>query len=286
LKGKEAGVIAEIDESLTNQIDDFLLIASFAARQRCIWFGWESFGPGMWITFHRRDVTMPTPDPRLNVEDGVIDIAQFEEFLAKAYVRFVGTEPKEFIRNALRVVIPKQGEILENHFLALYSSVESLVLDFRRKAELEFVLPPEHWRRVQRELKGLLSQHPDLKNQPEKVALMNEKLPELNRISFTTAFQKFCQEHSVALDDLWPLTENTDGWSLSRMRNKLIHGEPLTPMEIRVLSTASMHLQWTLERLILGVLRWDASHSKVSSDYLSHMTAYNDWKDERKLISN
>src|SRR5947209_12678431 len=55
------GAAQGIQEKCLDALDDFLLVTSFAARQRCICLGWEANDSRGHLTFYRRGFTIPKP---------------------------------------------------------------------------------------------------------------------------------------------------------------------------------------------------------------------------------
>jgi hypothetical protein len=50
---------------------------------------------------------------------------------------------------------------------------------------------------------------------------------------------------------------------------------------------AREHLQWMVERLIVAILGWDISKTKVSKDYLSkNMKVYKEREADQKILSD
>jgi len=173
--------------------------------------------------------------------------------------------------------------------LALYSALETLVLYFRKGHRLETVFTAdeeEQWKQLEGDLRQWLKNHSLLNDNKDKRKLLYENLPALKRVSFSTAFIKCRDFYGVKLDDLWPVLGSNEGWSLSTIRNKLVHGEHFA-QRLGALGTAKEHLQWTVERFLLTILNWAVSASNVAADYLtSNSTAYQIWKEDRKIISS
>ena len=83
---------------------------------------------------------------------------------------------------------------------------------------------------------------------------------------------------------------NTVGLSLSRIRNRLIHGVPFNPLQLDILTkalgTSKEHLRCVVERLILAVLNWPVSESKASKEFLSRNRVFHkNWQDDREALS-
>lgn len=90
--------------------------------------------------------------------------------------------------------------------------------------------------------------------------------------------------YAVDLHDLWPVFGEKEGISLSSIRNKLIHGVPLDPLKSKGLLGACLHLQWTVERLLLAVLSWPLTESRID---IGAMGFYGEkaWRDDQQLLS-
>ena len=89
--------------------------------------------------------------------------------------------------------------------------------------------------------------------------------------------------YKVDLSDLWPLLDSSSGTSLAQIRNRSIHGEYLSETSYRALTYAAHNLRWTLERMLLSVLRWPVGNSNVSMSFLPHLTTYR-WRPMRSKI--
>jgi hypothetical protein len=277
---------------LQRNLDDVLLLASFAARRRCVCLGWDAVGSERTVDQYLRNKTIPADKDGREYNE-LIDLLHFEEFMETAYVKFTEMKPNDSLRRAINFVLPKAGETVDSRFVSLYSALEMLVLHFRRERGLELIVPENNvWRKIRRNLisaleaEPLLDRYPDCPEEPDRRELIAEKLSELNRIAFAHAFEKFCEHHSVQLQDLWRVTGSADGVSLTTIRNKLVHGEVFDSRHYTALGTAMTHLLWIVERVILAMLGWDVTRSTVSPEYLGRvMSAYREWKMHRSAFS-
>jgi hypothetical protein len=268
-------------EELLNDLEDVLLIASFAARHACVCVGWEAADSYSYTQRHLGNRTIPAEKDKESDRDEIIELSDFPDFMAQAYRQFTGIKPNESLRRAIHFAIPSEGHTVDSDFVTLYSALEMMVLHFRREQRLEFILPDEgEFNQLQAGLRKWLKQQPLLEDKTRR-KLLYEKLFELNRVSFGHAFEKFCEFYSVDLHDLWPVASNAGGPSLATIRNRLVHGEVLGEGYYTALITAKFHLQWTVERMILAMLGWPLKKSNVDAWYLSGMAMYEGWDVER-----
>ena len=97
------------------------------------------------------------------------------------------------------------------------------------------------------------------------------------RIPIKKLFEVFASTYSVKLDDLWPLFDNGSGASLYDIRNAIAHGEFLNPGKFMALSYAQENLNWTVERILLAILRWPIEQSKVRPEFLRSWSLAHNW---------
>jgi hypothetical protein len=204
--------------------------------------------------------------------------------MRKSYVPFASFRPQDALRRAISFTVPAKDGTLDSEFVSLYTAVEILVLQLRRSTGLEFIVEPSEFKNVRKQLKRCIDALTTMVDE-EKKSLMKQKLSELNRVSFATAFEEFCKHYSVQLADLWPVVKSESGASLTDVRNKLVHGEHFGPDQYEALIFAELHLRWTVERMILSVLNWPIDKSNVSPQFLKSWIAYNEWKAKQPTVS-
>lgn len=260
------------------RLDDFLLIVSFAARQSCICVGWEVARPEKVTRYYRRELTIPSIKKDHSFNDTLIDPSNFDEFITIAYSRFLEFTPRDFLRQLLWKVNAKLSSV-EERILVLFSALETLVAWFRQTHHFETILREDQWEKFSKELEKWLKASPYFQNK-ETRKYVYEKIPELNRISLRSAFNKLCEHYAVDLHDLWPVFGESEGISLSSLRNKLIHGIPFDPLKSKGLPVACLHLQWTVERLLLAVFHWSIMESRVGVGDMVE-----DWRNYSRLLS-
>ena len=277
----------ELDiDSVLNELDDFLMLTSFAARQRCVCLGWQQEYTSKFVKKYRRNISIPEENNKHNFNNTLIDVSDFENFIAVVSESFGLASRKDLLRQAIYRLIGRKGNV-ETKFLSLYSGLETLVLMHCDSEETDQIVLHTEWEKIKKDIRSFIKNHQFLsgKNNSTKRKYMYEKLPELNRISFSSAFESFCSHFEVELDGLWPVTDRSEGVSLSNIRNKLIHGDSFTPPQEQALITAAEHLKWVLERSILAVLKWPISESNVCGSLLEKYKIYNEWNIKRKILS-
>lgn len=281
-----AADVKTLKTNILPDIDDFLLIASFAARQRTACLGWAASDKNSYATFYRGNYVFPRTDDDHDIDIGVIDIRDFEKFMQVCYSEFLKFGNKLALRNSLYSVLPSQSSTLEASFLKVFAGLETLILDFRRRDAFEFILQKDEWDSFKKYLQRCIKTATDPILNPEQRASMYRKLDELNRISLRESFDLFCKKYSVDLSDLWPVFGQDGLVGLVDIRNKLIHGDPLPHDLFGVLVVAKEHLLYVLERVIAMVLQWNIKKTKIDSSYLkAHMTVMKDMPSEQAKLS-
>ncbi|MGA2517226.1 MAG: hypothetical protein ABSG44_11830 [Thermodesulfobacteriota bacterium] len=277
--------IREIARKTLTFLDDFLLLVSLAERHRCICLGWETVDSKCVTEYYRRDLTIPTPKKDEGHDDTLIPPQKWQDFIEKTYQKFVGIELKENIRQAIQYTIYREGRTVENSFLTLFTALETLLEHFGLRP---YIIDPKQFKKTFLEdLREWIKKQPLFAGKKAEFGLMCEKLLELNRVSFRSAFNGLCNSHPVFLGDLWPIINNTKEVSLYDIRNKLVHGETFfNPLQQRALLTAEKHLRWSVERFILSVLGWGVSASNVSKGalYSQVIPCYEHWKTDQNIL--
>ena len=268
--------------ALLAKLNIYLLVVSLATRTRTTAFGWDLVSGGETRTQYLAGTSIPTGYSVSNGDD-LVDRSDHAEFFQYSFDRLVLSAFRDSLQSAICALTQQMATVLENDFLSVFSAIEEILLQYRRQAGLEFVLPLAEWRVVKSAVERTIKE-----SVPEKEARrrLYQKLDEINRISIAEGFSKFASDNDVDLADTWPLFDRTDGVSLYELRNWLAHGEPI-PREIEGhLWVAQSHLRWTLERIVLTLLDWPIDRSEISPSFLrSHATAMQRLKKARSGIS-
>ena len=270
-------------------LDDFLLVSSFVARRRTVCTGWDFRDSKGWTWHYRRGITIPTTKKRPHLNEILIQPEHFKGFINQAYrtMRQLSERERISIRQALHYVIPREKRTLEMSYITFCSAIETLVSSYNETDDGGNIIPAHDWKGLRSDLKDFLKSHKLLGSNPTARKLLYEKLPELNRVAFGNSVLSLCKHYSVSLEHLWPVTDNDGGISLLGIRNKLIHGGTLTHTQGYALMAARDHLQWTIERLLLGFFNWPISYSTVSKEYLEkNLAMYKGWDTDRQTLSS
>jgi len=105
---------------------------------------------------------------------------------------------------------------------------------------------------------------------------INKHFTKKDRKPLKEIYNDFCSNMKIDNTDLWPIYGTRFNYlSLSRIRNKLVHGNRFEYETF--LSIANEHLRWTVERCLLAVLGWKGI-TNVKPESLRKYTAYHNWE--------
>ncbi|MDX6614570.1 MAG: hypothetical protein QOD75_3756 [Blastocatellia bacterium] len=226
----------------------------------------------------------PAAPNEVNAAAPLIDPADVDEFVLNGAPSH-SAELKDILYRAITFALPSPAQSLEVTFLSLSASLESILTFFRRQDEYK-ILPAAKFSELERDLKKWLKQHPVLKAEAAKRALIYEKFRELNRFPMSHVFETFCTNYSLDLADLWPVTGKHADWPLTEIRHRLVHGDPFNQRPHEAVACAEMHLHWVVERMLLSVLGWPIERSNVRREILQRdFTAHGSWEAERAKFS-
>lgn len=263
-------------------VDDVLRLVSFVGEYPCVCVGWWAADSERVTEFYRRRSVASEKPP--SVHDAIINYSEFADFLPAAYQAFAGVNPNAALRRALDYVVRDNHDSLEASYIMLYAAVETLVLFFRRQEKLEFIFEDDsQWDQLKCDLTAWLKSHPVLSEDSKRRSFVYEKLSELTRLSFGTAFKRFCDRYKVDLSDLWPMVGRN---SLSNIRNKLVHGEVYQSTHYHALMGAREHLRWSAYRMIFGMLGWPIKRTKIDPKSLAQSPILKSFDEDRRQISS
>lgn len=267
-------------------LEQFLVFTSFAERHRCVCYRYGVRRVGSSSEHFRGDFTIPDAKPERTFNDTLIDIADFDDFVTTAYPRFIGSPHGRYLSDAMLKLGYSSYRALESEFIAYFAGLENLLNAHREIKGRPGVLQNANWRTFESDLRGFIKQHPLLKDDADKRALLYEKMGELNRLSLGAILNDFVRDSGVDLAGLWPVTVKIhDGVNLYQIRNQIVHGRLLPHTGFDPLIAAKEHLRWVLERCVLALLGWDIGKSKAGERHLQGSTFLNWNKESRQLLA-
>ncbi len=283
----------ELGEDIFSKIETFLKLVSFSERRRVVCYGYKGILDGEIIDFYRGDISVPEENFDHSSNEVLIDVQDFEEFTLKALEIGRSCIFIKHLFDAVGKAAYREYSSLESEYLSYYSALENLVNGYRDTHDFHYILENDNYNRFSKDLKSFIKGHDLFRNnndeekklRSKKRQLVYEKIAELNRISFGTAFKSFCEFYQIDLRDLWSL-EGGEVSTLTKIRNRLIHGGRFEREEYDAVICAKTHLHWTLERCILRVLGWDVERSNVSPLFLRHCVGYSEWHEKVSLLKS
>lgn len=140
-----ANNVDEVKAQVLTEIDDFLLIASLAIRERTVCMGWDAYDNKRISNYFRGNYTFPKNSIEEDRGNWLIEEKHFESFMTKCYTQFLNYKNKETMRSAIIPIVPFNTSTVEVAFLNMFSGLESLILEFRKQENLEFILEGDEW---------------------------------------------------------------------------------------------------------------------------------------------
>jgi hypothetical protein len=251
-------------------IDELLILISYAIGARCVCTGWKALGYGKIVTYYRRDINIPKQKIS-KYYNYIIEPSDLRVFLEKTYPIFTRFELSEVFKNILPPSTRTDKVITETRFLILISVLESIILKYKQTFNCESILSKEDFNKLRTKIQQIIKEHFNQSDRSEERRMMYEKISELNRISFASAFKLFISEYNLNIQDLWPLVDDDNSkTTLISIRNQLIHGVLFNDIQLRSLGIATIHLQLIVDRAILILLKYDIEKTRVSSNYFEH----------------
>lgn len=253
-------------------IDEFLILLSYAIGNRCVCTGWQAAGFNKIVTYYRRDISIPKKRTKNNRNNYLVEPFELRKFLEKTYPIYSKPEKLELFKNILRTATRRNTVTVETRFLILISTIESIILKFKKEHNNEFILPQKQFNQLRRKIQKTIKENfpEQLDESDNKRLLICEKIAELNRISFGSAFSLFIKEYKLDISDLWILVDDNTNTTLMSIRNKLIHGDIFNELQLNALSVAVTHIQFIVDRAIFLLLAYDIEKSRVSRSYYHH----------------
>lgn len=268
--------------SATKALDDTLLLASFAERNPLYWIGWRLERADGTRSEHYRRTSSLREHSVPSIDDTLISLREIESFLNSTVPVFQALPRNSSIERAIWMALHGQRSGISDSFMMMFSGIECLLARYNQEVGIE-VIVEQGWKQLRSNLRKWLA------IQSEVTALdtvrqqfLYAKIGELNRVSFAEAFLQMTG--SVDLSDLWSIVGNEPP-TLSRLRNRIVHGFPFDTAQEFAMVSAKYHLLWTLERLLLDLLGWPVGKSRVDKRSLAGLTLYGQWRNDRRILA-
>ena len=119
----------------------------------------------------------------------------------------------------------------------------------------------------------------------EKEILAIDKIGELRRYPLRQAYLSFCKKYNIRLEKLWEIfyQNNIDKPGLIDVRNCLIHDSSSDLSSI--LLYANYNLQYTIEIILLTILKWPLKYSDVNNESLCYVSPIRNLSEIKKIAS-
>lgn len=249
--------------SMIGPLEDLLLLTSFAEGRRCAARSLFYSAPWGEASFYLNR-SAPKRRAAHSFNDFLIYEDDFEEFARTAFDSLASSPNAALLRRALQILVSDAELTIESKFSAVFTALETAILSYRRLRGLEFILPVEKERSsLRKDIQRFVKTHRSLACDRDRRALIYKNLSGLDRIPLRDVVELFCCEHSVELDDLWPLWGSGDPWSLAEIRNRLVHGEHFEEWQFEHVMRATYCLRRAAERILLASLGWKFARSRA-----------------------
>ncbi len=262
---------------LLSRMDDLLLLVSLAEGRRvaCMELDWISQDEK--VHLYRLDRSMPAERKGHSLNDRLIDPDEpFRSFLDVAFPNLRDSPQYDLLKSALAsMTFFDEDTSIGTSYQRVFSALETLVLAYRRSADLVFVLPDsKDWMQLSRDLKDFLKKHPIVQGKPQKArrAMLYDNIVGLQRVSLRCATDTLLKEKNINVDDQWPLFDRKEGRSLTDIRNSITHGDCFSESQWEHVLEAEESLRILTLRILLASLGWDHQKSRV---------LWTDWKEQR-----
>lgn len=276
----EAG---EVEDSI-KLFDDFLLLVSYAEGHRVTLPRIQVYYPDSICNIYRMNYSIPKLPDNHNFNCFRIYRKDFDNFIKKTWGTYQKSKHRELLKAALISQVTDVQRSMESRYLSIFSGIETLLLCFRLENDLELVVcDNNNWNRLKKQIKKSIKNQDIVELDKEQKEFLYNNLNSLNRIPLNRVFEIFANTKGLAFDDLWNFTGSSSEYSLTTLRNRLIHGHGITPKFIADFSVASENLKLYAQRMLLADLGWRYEKSRA---FRKDDTFVEEWKLARERITN
>lgn len=266
---KHRNPINFINENISNEVDDILMLLSFAHSGRISYVNWRADFNNEMI-WHYRSNRLKLTDIKDDPVRELIERKDVQKFVTDSLPIYKSSIYRDTINNSIHSLDGRNSTVIELAYLSYFQALESLILTCKRSNELEYILKEKEFS----ELKGLIEKtiNDFLPNQKEKRGKIKSKLLELNRVSLKESAELFFSEFNVPRNDIWPIFDDKKNNSvgLYTIRNRIVHGDVINSEYLSQVAIALEHLKILLTRCIFTILQWDISQTKIDNRHLNN----------------
>jgi hypothetical protein len=265
---KEDHLLDSLDEvrQLSKAIDRLLLYLSFGSRQRVTWIRWTGIVQTELIEYHR----LFYQPSQLSKDEELVERKVIQDFLQHCLDQERTGKSLNLSLPLVLLLATERTYTVEAKFLGFYTALEALLHVYAKSRGINKHFDSTVWRTFCHEMRDAINGLGFIT--PDDKTVMLGKLGMFNQPSSKLLYEKFCREFRIDNSDLWPLTQGAP--SLLDVRNELTHGRKTDNL---LIDYAEQHLQWTVERCLLGALQWKDA-SGVTPESLGRYSDYQAWK--------
>ena len=282
------GIITENEISTyLSMLDRFLMLVSYAEDQICVTLRVEILNRDQRITIYRMNRITPELDAQHSTHHFNIDKKRIEEFLNTSWNTWCNSKYEHLLQRAIATNAMTKNRTVDAEFLALFSAIETLLLIYRIENDLEYVICEESdWKKVRKALKTAIKNSPIVRDDKSKRELLYQGIDGLNRVSLQYTLTHMVDSTTLSFRDLWPFMSQEHQYSLTYIRNRLVHGDSYPNSIFQSLILAQRHLKAYYDRLLIFSLGWDYNKANIGPDKLHLKGFHDDWKKEIVDIGN
>lgn len=240
-------------DAIQKQVDDLLLLLTFAARHQVMATGYEYSTGTKRIRYYKDPTDRFKTNHEEVMEDALIPLDCFEAFMTTALDRWqeIDTETHQAIQDTIYAIHPF-NESGRPDYLTMFSAFEALVDLNKTQVKTEI---SKKWKDIK---KAFLACNEGLDVSDEVKKYLQENIDSLKYAEkLQIKAEAFLTNKKIIVNDIWPIFVGTK--SLYKIRNQLAHGDrvKLNP----VYQVAQEQLQLLLERIVLTLLGFDYNKS-------------------------
>ncbi len=255
----DVGENQQIRDQVYDEVDDLLLLVGLATATYSMCVGFEAEGITASTISYRRDRPIGLDTERQsNANETIVNAGELSDFWLPVYRTFCASDFKDEIRTCLHTIRGTVGAYLEPSFLVKFAVLELLMSRHRDLRDLNRVLDESAWKPLKQSLGRSISGQAAIDKASRKC--LHANLSQMNRLPLRAVFDDFVRQYEVDLEGVWPMF-GSGNTGLANVRNLMVHGARTTKDDrfLPALSVADAHLQWTLEIILLALLRWPRS---------------------------